>query len=115
MTKAMGETDIVKALERMCAKDNSQDQKMLLLAELVTQKFNGIDHKQKELYDKLHETNIKLDDIARRFDGVDKRGIGYLSLLSQHPKLIKFVIALVTLLILSGAVEGVSNLVLKLF
>ena len=55
---------IVETLEMMCDKDNAQDKKLLLLAELVEAKCEALAENQVELKEKLSETNGKLDKLT---------------------------------------------------
>lgn len=48
----------------MCDSDNSQDKKMLLLAELVEHKCNALAGNQKNLQNSLDNTNDKLDKLT---------------------------------------------------
>lgn len=54
---------IVETLEFMCDRDNPQDKKMLLLAELVEHKCNVLGDNQKNLQQSLDSTNAKLDKL----------------------------------------------------
>lgn len=57
-------SDIVKTLELMCDKDNPQDKKLRLLAELVDTKFETLAENQSDLKKSLIETNKKLDKLT---------------------------------------------------
>lgn len=55
---------IVETLEFMCDKNDPQDKKMLLLAELVENKCNALGENQKRLQESLDYTNRKLDKLT---------------------------------------------------
>ena len=55
---------IVETLEFMCDKNNPQDKKILLLAELVEHKCDTLAENQKGLQESLHNTIEKLDKLT---------------------------------------------------
>lgn len=57
-------TEISEALELMCDRDNPQDKKILLLAELVEHKCDALADNQKGLQKSLDDTNEKLDKLT---------------------------------------------------
>ena len=63
---------IVETLEFMCDKNNPQDKKILLLAELVENKCNALAENQKGLQRSLDHTIDKLDkltDLLEKYEG----------------------------------------------
>lgn len=56
---------ISETLELMCDRDNPQDKKILLLAELVEHKCNSLAENQQELQKSLSITNDKLDKLTQ--------------------------------------------------
>lgn len=56
---------ITETLELMCDRDNPQDKKILLLAELVEHKCDALANNQKELHKSLESTNQKLDKLTQ--------------------------------------------------
>ena len=57
-------TKISEALELMCDRNNPQDKKILLLAELVEHKCDSLADNQKNLQKSLDDTNEKLDKLT---------------------------------------------------
>ena len=55
---------IVETLELMCDKENPQDRKILLLAELVETKCDALGKNQDDLKKSLDNTNQKLDRLT---------------------------------------------------
>lgn len=55
---------ISETLEFMCDRDNPQDRKILLLAELVEHKCDALAENQKVLQKSLDDTNEKLDKLT---------------------------------------------------
>ena len=55
---------IAETLELMCDRDNPQDRKILLLAELVEHKCDALAENQKSLQKSLDDTNDKLDKLT---------------------------------------------------
>lgn len=103
---------IVETLELMCDKDNPQDKKILLLAELVESKYDELGKNQKDLKDSLSETNKKLDDLTTLLKqyqndiktcpvNVNRKGYDKLSFFMTHPK-----ITLITLLGIVALLAG---------
>jgi len=67
-TKIIGKTmssEIVKTLTLMCDKDDPQDKKLLLLAELVETRCAALAEHQEELQKSLKDTNAKLDKVTQ--------------------------------------------------
>lgn len=58
-------TKISEALELMCDRNNPQDKKILLLAELVEHKCDALADNQKNLQKSLDATNEKLDRLTQ--------------------------------------------------
>lgn len=56
--------EIVNALRLMCDKDDTQDKKLLLLAELVSVKFEKFSEVQESLLDKINNVNGKMDKLS---------------------------------------------------
>lgn len=56
--------NIVETLELMCDKENPQDRKLLLLAELVETKCDALGETQNALKDSLEKTNSKIDKLT---------------------------------------------------
>ena len=56
--------DIVSTLKLMCDKNNPQDQKLLLLAELVDSKYDILTENQEALKKSLSDTNAKIDKLT---------------------------------------------------
>lgn len=55
---------IAETLELMCDRDNPQDRKILLLAELVEHKCDALADNQQKLQKSLDDTNDKLDKLT---------------------------------------------------
>lgn len=55
---------IAETLELMCDRDNPQDKKILLLAELVEHKCDALADTQQKLQKSLDDTNDKLDKLT---------------------------------------------------
>ena len=97
------DSEIVKMLELMCDKENPQDKKLLLLAELVETKCEALSKSQEGLKSSLEETNKKLDkltDIFEKYE-TDKRscpvyrnkdGFERLSMFMKYPKITLLVV-----------------------
>lgn len=60
----MSDNKIVETLALMCDKNNPQDKKLLLLAELVETKCEALGKNQEELKGSLKVTNEKLDKLT---------------------------------------------------
>ena len=58
------DSKIVDTLELMCDKENPQDRKILLLAELVETKCDALGKSQDDLKESLRSTNQKLDKLT---------------------------------------------------
>lgn len=100
-------TKISETLELMCDKNNLQDKKILLLAELVEHKCDVLAENQKNLQKSLDDTNEKLDRLTMLLEKYEndthgcpvyknKDGYEKLSFYVRNPK--------VTLLILLGMI-----------
>ena len=63
---------IVETLELMCDRDNPQDKKILLLAELVEHKCDALAQNQKELHVSLTKTNEKLDKLTQLLESYEQ-------------------------------------------
>lgn len=57
-------SNIAETLELMCDRDNPQDRKILLLAELVEHKCDALADNQQKLQKSLDDTNDKLDKLT---------------------------------------------------
>lgn len=106
-------TKISETLELMCNRDNPQDKKILLLAELVEHKCDVLAENQKGLQESLDATNEKLDrltSLLEKYEGDthgcpvyrNKDGYERFSFYIQNPK--------TTLLILLGALALLGGL-----
>lgn len=95
--------EIVKTLELMCDKDNPQDKKLLLLAELVETKCEALAENQSDLKKSLTETNKKLDKLTTLLEKYEndksicpvyknKAGFEQLSVFLRYPKISLLVI-----------------------
>ena len=95
--------DIVKTLKVMCRKDNPQDQKLLLLAELVETKCEALAQHQDSLQKSLDRTNEKLDKVATLLERIEddrhscpvytnKPDFEKISFLLRYPKLSLFML-----------------------
>ena len=89
---------IVKTIELMCDKNNPQDKKLLLLAELVETKCDTLGATQNELKEELRCTNEKLDKLTDLLQDMktaeddcpirkNKEDVENLVMLAKHPKL----------------------------
>lgn len=124
---------IVETLETMCDKDNPQDRKLLLLAELVETKCDALATNQKQLMDKLTdtkesliETSGKLDRLTKVLESTNsqanscpvhknKEGFDRLSVVMKYPKLTLFAVV-GFIAILAGAISnGLLDLLKMLF
>lgn len=94
---------IVETLELMCDKENLQDNKILLLAELVETKCEALSKNQDGLKKSLEETNTKLDKLTglleRYEDAIhgcpvykNKESFEKLSFFVKYPKITTFVV-----------------------
>lgn len=96
----MGKDDnsIVKTIELMCDKNNAQDKKLLLLAELVETKCDALGRTQEELKVNLKATNEKLDKLTGLLEDMkkaeedcpvrkNKEDFDNLVMLAKHPKM----------------------------
>ena len=106
-------TKISETLELMCNRDNPQDKKILLLAELVEHKCDVLAENQKSLQESLDATNEKLDrltSLLEKYEGDthgcpvyrNKDDYERFSFYIQNPK--------TTLLILLGALALLGGL-----
>lgn len=103
---------IVETLDLMCDKENPQDRKMLLLAELVETKCDALGKNQGELRKSLDNTNQKLDRLTNLLEKYESETHGCpvyknrsdyekISFLIRYPK-ISALILLGTLALLGG-------------
>lgn len=87
----------------MCDKDNPQDKKLLLLAELVETKCEALAENQSDLKKSLTETNKKLDKLTTLLEKYEndkntcpvyknKAGFEQLSVFLRYPKISLLVI-----------------------
>lgn len=117
---------IVETLKLMCDKENPQDKKILLLAELVENKCTSLGENQAKLQASLNDTNEKLDkltDLLEKYEGdthgcpVYKNKDGYerLSFYLRNPKL-SLLIILGTIALIGGFFGStLTNLLKGLF
>ena len=70
----MKDSEIVKTLTLMCDKNNPQDKKLLLLAELVETRCSSLAEHQGELQKSLTTTNAKLDIVTKLLEEQQKEG-----------------------------------------
>ena len=105
-------TKISEALELMCDRNNPQDKKILLLAELVEHKCDALADNQKGLQKSLDNTNEKLDRLTLWLEKYERDTYGCpvykdrdkyekLSFYVRNPK-ITLLIVLGTLALLGG-------------
>lgn len=114
--------DIVKTLKVMCRKDNPQDQKLLLLAELVETKCEALAQHQDSLQKSLDKTNEKLDKVAVLLERIEddrhscpvyenKSDFEKISFLFKYPKLSLFMLLGILVLVAgffgTGIVESI--------
>lgn len=94
---------IVETLKLMCDKTNSQDKKIILLAELVEDRCTALGDNQAALQKSLNSTNAKLDkltELLEKYEGethgcpVYKNKDGYerLSFYIRNPKISMLII-----------------------
>lgn len=94
---------IVETLKLMCDKTNSQDKKIILLAELVEDRCTALGDNQAALQKSLNNTNAKLDkltELLEKYEGetngcpVYKNKDGYerLSFYIRNPKISMLII-----------------------
>lgn len=121
---------IVETLEMMCDKENPQDRKLLLLAELVETKCDALAENQHKLNEnlnttkeKLSLTNTKLDRLTEVLENnnaeahncpvhKNKEGFEKISILVRYPKL--SLIALIGIIsLLAGALGNKTFDLLK--
>lgn len=67
---------ITETLELMCDRDNPQDKKILLLAELVEHKCDSLATNQEKLQKSLEATNGKLDRLTQLLEKYEQDAIG---------------------------------------
>lgn len=70
----MSNSDIVKTLTLMCDKNDPQDKKLLLLAELVETRCSALAEHQGELQKSLRDTNDKLDKVTKLLEEQQQEG-----------------------------------------
>ena len=115
-------TSIVRTLKLMCADDNPQDKKLLLLAELVDTKYSEMAKNQEEMKQSIKATDAKLDKILDLFEEQQKahkenclineanrEGFACLSVLLSYPKLTVFVLLGVLALLLGTYSKDLIN------
>lgn len=64
--------NISETLALMCDRNNLQDKKILLLAELVENKCDALADNQRALQESLQTTNAKLDKLMQLLEGYEK-------------------------------------------
>lgn len=119
------DSKIVETLELMYDKDNPQDKKILLLAELVETKCSALGRNQEGLKSSLDSTNNKLDRLTELLEKYEqdthgcpvyrnRNGYERLSLFVRFPRL--FILIVIGLLaLLSGFFGAKIENVLKIF
>lgn len=106
---------IVETLAMMCDKNNPQDKKLLLLAELVETKCEELAENQLELKGSLDETNKKLDRLTTILEKYEKdesdcpvfqhrQNFQHLAMMFKHPK-----VALLIIIGILALLLGVFN------
>lgn len=101
----------------MCDKNNPQDKKILLLAELVETKYDALGKAQEELRDNIAITNEKLDNLTQLLTKYEsdthdcpvyknKDSYEKLSFMIKNPKL--YLLILVGVLSLIGGFFGAN-------
>lgn len=70
----MNNSEIVKTLTLMCDKNDTQDKKLLLLAELVETRCSSLAEHQEELQRSLRDTNVKLDKVTQLLEEQQQEG-----------------------------------------
>lgn len=114
---------IVNTLEMMCDKENPQDRKLLLLAELVETKCEALAENQQELKESLKKTNEKLDkltDILVKYEEIqddcpvrkNTEHFKNLVFFVKHPKL-SFLMIIGILALLIGVFSSTTTGVIK--
>ena len=94
---------IVETLKLMCDKTNSQDKKIILLAELVEDRCTALGDNQAALQKSLDKTNAKLDkltELLEKYEGEthgcpvykNKDGYEMLSFYIRNPKISMLII-----------------------
>ena len=68
-------SEIVKTLKVMCNQEDPQDQKLLLLAELVETKCEALVQHQDTLQKSLDKTNEKLDKVTDLLEKIESEGL----------------------------------------
>lgn len=125
LTQIIGEitmNDIVKTLELMCDKNNPQDKKLLLLAELVETKCEALGENQEELKSKISETNQKLDRLTNILEKYEddknscpvyknKDEFEQMIMLMKYPKITLFVILGILAVILGVVSSSASDFI----
>lgn len=118
----MSSNNIVHTLGLMCDKNNPQDAKLLLLAELVETKCEALGKTQGELKESLKETNSKLDKLTQLLESyertqkycpvqVHKKGFSKLVMFMEHPKITILVLVGVVALLMGVFGAELSNLI----
>lgn len=127
------ETNLTDALTMICDKDNPQDKKLLLLAELVETKCNSLARNQSVLLDKLSETNGNLSETRNQIENLTRlleenkketmacpvhqhrNEFSKLAVTFRYPKL--FVLAIIGMIALLTGVVGtkIFDLIVKIF
>lgn len=99
----MSNTEIKETLELMCDKNNPQDRKLLLLADLVDTKCNALAEKQDKLKSSLDNACTKIDKLTDLLEAQqnaisncpvnkDRGTIEKMILLAKNPKMTFFAI-----------------------
>lgn len=117
---------IVETLELMCNKENPQDRKILLLAELVETKCDALGKNQDDLKRSLDNTNNKLDRLTTLLEKYENDTHGCpvyknrsdyenISFFVRYPKI--SILVLLGVLALLGGVFGANftDIINKLF
>ena len=120
------DNEITKTLELMCDKDNPQDKKLLLLAELVESRCGELSRNQAALKKCLESTNNKLDKLTGILERYEedtlkcpvynnRRDFENMVFIVQHPKVTLFVILGIIALLGGFFGSGITSIIKELF
>ena len=117
--------DIKNSLDLLCDKHDEQDQKLLLLASLVEQKFDEVNTNTEKLQKSIDELKNTIDNVNTKFITLgesittcpvymDRKSFELLASILRHPKI--FILAFIGLAsIVAGlAGSGLYNLLVDL-
>lgn len=60
--------ELLSSLELICNKNDVQDQKLLLLAKLVDEKYTNLEEDYADIKEKLLDTNTKIETLMKKLD-----------------------------------------------